>query len=105
MLVVAPGDYGKPRPGVVVQSDRLAKSGSVIVCLVTGTIRDAPAVRIVLEPTAETGLRQRSQIMVDKLFTVPRDKCGPRIGQIEDTAIAELDGRLAFILGLAESVR
>ena len=72
-------------------------------CLVTGTIRDAPAFRITVEATSSTGLLQRSRIMVDKLVTVPRDKCGPRIGSIDREALLALDQSLAFVLGLTDS--
>ena len=97
------GDYGKPRPAVVVQSDRLDGSDSVLVCLLTSTMRAAPLHRLSLEPGAETGLRQKSQVMVDKIFAIRRDKCGPPIGRIGCEALIGLDHVLALVLGLAET--
>ena len=101
VLVVAPGDDGKARPSVVVQSNRLAESGGIIVCLVTGTIRDAPAFRITVEATSGTGLLQRSQIMVDKIHTVPRAKIGPSLGRLSDDEQIAVNRSLMLFLGLA----
>ena len=72
VLVAAPGDYGKPRPAVVVQSDTLtgAGIGSVVVCLITRHLTEAPLFRIRLEPSAQNGLRKSSDIMTDKVLAV-----------------------------------
>jgi mRNA interferase MazF len=101
-LVAVPGDYGKPRPAVIVQTDLLnATHDSVIVCLLTSHLTDAPAFRLDLEPAPSTGLRVRSQIMVDKLATVRRDRVRDRIGALDDAARLRLDRTLALVLGLA----
>ncbi len=75
------GDFGKPRPAVVVQTDRIADSGSTIVCLITSRLRSGLSVRRVdVAPTAENGLRKPSQIMVEKLNIVLNTKCGAAMG-------------------------
>jgi hypothetical protein len=43
--------------------------------------------------------------MVDKTSPARRSKCGPTIGRMQEGIMAELDERLAFILGLAERAR
>ncbi len=45
---------------------------SILVCLVTTTRRDAPFYRFRIEPTAENGLREPSDVMVDKIFALSR---------------------------------
>ena len=51
VIVAAPGDYGKPRPAVIVQSDAFPEShASVIVCQMTSELVDAPDFRIIIEP-------------------------------------------------------
>lgn len=92
----------KPRPAVVVQSDALLGTDSVLVALVTSTERDAPFFRLYLEPSNSTGLRQRSWVMVDKIFAVSRRKCGPAIGHIEQAALPNLQQMLLVMLGLAD---
>ena len=104
VTVSAAGDYGKPRPAVVVQSDYLtdAKLASVIVCLVSGTAQDTPAFRLTVGPAAGNGLRKTSQIMVDKLVAVRRSRIGKRIGRLDDETVLRLNRTLAFVVGLAE---
>ncbi|HEY9566801.1 MAG TPA: type II toxin-antitoxin system PemK/MazF family toxin [Thalassobaculum sp.] len=103
VTVAASGDFGKPRPAVVVQSDALpAEHASVIICQMTTTVVDAPDLRVTVEPSAVNGLRGRSQIMADKPVTVRRDRVGGRIGRLSDGDIARLNAALAFALGLAD---
>lgn len=60
VTVAAPGDYGKPRPAVIVQSDAFPDAhASVIVCQMTSSVADAPDFRVTLEPSAANGLRPR----------------------------------------------
>jgi mRNA interferase MazF len=103
VTVAAPGDFGKPRPAVVIQTDVIneAQPGSVIAALVTSTLRDVPLLRLQLEPTEQTGLQQPSQIMVDKLFTTRADKVGKVIGRLSDQELVALNRLLAFVIGIA----
>ena len=102
ITVASPGAYsGKPRPAVVVQANRwLGAHPSITLCPLTSTLIEAPLVRIIVEPSAMNGLRKRSQLMVDKLFTVPTGDIGSSIGRLETTVMAELDLALRDWLGL-----
>ena len=102
VTVAVQGDYGKPRPAVVIQSDWLAETDSVLVCLLTSTVREAPLYRFTILSTPETGLRQTSQVMVDKIMAVRRDKCGPAIGRLDEAAMLVLNRLLALVIGLAD---
>src|SRR5579859_1279414 len=83
VTVVAAGDYGKPRPAVVVQSDAFPdRHASVIICQMTSEIADAPMFRVTVEPRPENGLRMASQIMADKPVTVRRERIGQQIGRL-----------------------
>jgi mRNA interferase MazF len=42
VTVAVSGDYGKPRPALVIQTDHLPETDSVLVCLLTTTTHDAP---------------------------------------------------------------
>ena len=56
VAVAATGDYGEPRPAVIVQTDALpAQHASVVVCQMTSDLGDAPDFRITIEPTEEMG--------------------------------------------------
>ena len=99
-----PGDYGKkPRPALVIQSDRLIGSDSVLLCLLTSeedTRPDLP--RVAVAPTPANGLQLPSQIMVEKILAAKRSKCGKVVGRLEPDTMARVDAVLAFVVGLAD---
>jgi mRNA interferase MazF len=101
VTIVLPGAYGKPRPGLVVQSDLFDELGSITILPITSELRTAPLLRIPVEPTDANGLRRKSQIMIDKTQTVPRDKVGSTIGKLDANAIVAVDRALATFLGIA----
>lgn len=100
VTVVLQGDYGKPRPAVIVQSDAVASFDSVLICPLTTSVMDASTVRLVVDPTPGTGLSTRSEIMAEKLTAVSRRRLGVRIGPLPDAALEALSARLAFLLAL-----
>lgn len=103
MTVAASGDYGKPRPAVIVQTDALpAEHASVIVCQMTSDIAEASDFRVTIEPTENNGLRTRSQIMADKPVTIRRERVGRKIGSLDDKDVARLNVALAFVMGMAD---
>ena len=62
VIVATPGDYGKPRPAIVVQSDLFAELPSVVICPLTSMLRDdADQFRLEVRPSKRNGLRQMSQ--------------------------------------------
>jgi mRNA interferase MazF len=87
-----------------VQADTLTGGdlSSVVLCLISSQPVNAPAFRITVEPDAGNGLRERSQIMVDKILAVPRTRIGSVIGRLDDETLLRLNRTLAFVLGLAE---
>lgn len=102
VTVSAPGDYGKPRPAIIAQSDWLNETDSVLVILVTSTLRDAPIFRLTIEPSPENGLKAVSQVMVDKIMAFPRKKCGDVIGRLDRPQLATLNRMLSVVFGLAD---
>ena len=102
VTVALPGDYGKPRPAVVIQSERLAATDSLLVCPLTSTQRDAPLYRLAVAPDAENGLRQASDIMVDKITAVRRARVGTPIGSLGAAHLLALDHLLALAVGIAD---
>ena len=101
VAVAIPGDYGKPRPALVVQSDLFNEThASITVLPVTSTIVDTPLFRVTVEPSRENGLRTISQIMVDKVTTVRRQRLGQTIGPLEDEAMVRVSRALALWFGI-----
>ena len=101
MTVAMPGDFGKPRPALVIQSDLFAEAATVTVLLVSGTPQDAPLLRVPVLPDDANGLRKPSQIMVDKVMTIRRDKIGETIGRLDAETMASVTRSLAVFLGFA----
>jgi mRNA interferase MazF len=96
VVVAARGAYtGKPRPALVVQSDLFNPThASVTVCPITSDCVDAPLFRLTLPPGARTGLRAVSQVMIDKIVSVPRSAVTGEIGECNAGEVAEVEAGL-----------
>jgi mRNA interferase MazF len=68
---------------------------------VSGTLVDAPLIRITIEPTVKNGLRNRSQVMLDKVVSVRRDKVGSIIGHLEAKTMLGVTRALAVFFAIA----
>jgi mRNA interferase MazF len=102
VTIAAPGEYGKPRPALVIQADVFNENhSSVTVAPLTSTIVDAPLFRITLDPTRQNGLNRVSQIMVDKVLTLPREKIGKRVGRLGNTLMIRVGRALSVWLGMS----
>jgi mRNA interferase MazF len=103
VTVAAAGDYGKPRPAVIVQTDAFPQThASVVVCQLTSELSDAPDFRITIDPSDKNGLRTHSQIMADKPVTIRRERIGRIIGHLSAEDVRRLNIALAFVMGLAD---
>jgi mRNA-degrading endonuclease toxin of MazEF toxin-antitoxin module len=91
-----------PHPAVVVQADRLARSATVIVALLTSAPRSAPERPPYLVPVAahEADLPKDGFIKCDQLATLPVTLLGPRVGRLNPEAIGRLNDALRFVLTL-----
>lgn len=69
---------------------------------VTGELRDTPLLRLRIEPSPENGLREPSQMMVDKAHTLRREKIGASFGQINDGVMVAASRALALFLSLRD---
>lgn len=101
VTVAAPGDYGKPRPALVVQSDLFEELPSVTLCLVTSALRDAPIFRITVDPSPDNGLQRVSQVQVDKVMAVARERIGRVIGRLDEATMLKVSRSLAVFVGVA----
>jgi mRNA interferase MazF len=101
VTVATSGDYGKPRPALVVQSDLFAELPSVVICPLTTTLRDdADQFRLEVDPSKKNGLREVSQIAIDKITVVPVTKIGDVIGEANDALLLRVNRALALFLGI-----
>jgi len=103
VTVIAPGDFGKPRPAVIIQGDslNLAEPNSTIVALITSTLQDAPLLRLTVEPSSQNGLKKLSQIQTNRIISIKTDRIGATIGRLSESQLVELNRLLALSIGLA----
>lgn len=89
------GDYGKPRPAIVVQSDLFNEvHESLTLCPITSDLKEAPLFRVSLRPKVSNGLKVESQVMVDKIVSIQRDKIKQKIGRLSETELHLLQAAL-----------
>lgn len=100
VIVAARGAYsGKPRPALIVQSNLFNEThASFTLCLITSDLQDAPLFRVPIDPSASNGLRDRSEVMIDKMFSAPRANLGSRVGSLAMQDIRRVDDALRLWL-------
>ncbi|MDV7391579.1 type II toxin-antitoxin system PemK/MazF family toxin, partial [Arthrospira platensis SPKY1] len=102
VTVAMQGDMGKPRPALVIQANQFSEHSSATVLPITSTMVAAPLLRVTLHPNPGNGLAKPSQVMVDKIMTVRREKLGPAFGRIDEDVLIEVERCLAVFLGIAK---
>lgn len=102
IVLAVHADLGKPRPAVVVQADTLNENAmTILVCPLTPDITERLPLRPVITASPGTGLRERSQIMTDKMLALRSDRIRGVLGSIDASTVDQLDRALLIVLGLA----
>lgn len=102
VTVALQGDYGKPRPALVVQANAFNDThASITVLPITSELLATPLFRITLDPLPANGLRAVSQVMVDKIISIRRERIGRQIGRVDDDTMVRVGRALAVWLGIA----
>jgi len=102
VTVAFQGDFGKPCPALIIQSDVFNEThATVTVLLMSSEIVAAPLFRITVVSTPENRLEKISQIQVDKIMTIRRDRIGAVIGRVDDETLVGVNRALAVWIGIA----
>ena len=102
VTVAMQGDFGKPRPALVIQSDVFNDiHATVTVALISSDLVQAPIFRLNVVPDVENGLNKESQIQIDKIMSVRKERLGSTLGQLDDMMLVRVNRALALWLGLA----
>ena len=102
VTVAIQGDFGKPRPALVLQSDVFSDiHATVTVALISSEIVQAPIFRLDIEPNETNGLSRPSQVQIDKIMSIRSEKIGSVIGELNDVMMVRVNRALALWLGLA----
>jgi len=102
VTIVMQGDFGKPRPALIIQANQFNEHSSVTVLPITSMIVNAPLLRVTLQPNSNNNLKKTSQVMIDKTMTVMREKIGPIFGHVGASTLLEIERCLAVFLGIAK---
>ncbi|NGO50656.1 type II toxin-antitoxin system PemK/MazF family toxin [Allomesorhizobium camelthorni] len=101
VIVSAKGDYGKPRPAVVIQNDRLEDwVESLTVCFLTTDLTTGRNLRVDVEPNSGNGLHGKSQVQIEKIMTFPKDKARGPVGRLSSDQMRAVDRGLLLLLDL-----
>jgi mRNA interferase MazF len=102
VTVAMQGDFGKPRPALVLQSDVFSDiHATVTVALISSEIVQAPIFRLDIEPNEANGLTRPSQVQIDKIMSIRSEKIGSVIGELNDVMMVRVNRAIALWLGLA----
>jgi len=102
VLINLSGDYGKPRPCVIVQNDLFHSLESVLIAPITSDVSvDVDIFRIILKPTKSNGLLKQSQIMLDKIVAVRKSKIKKVIGKLNRVQLADINKKIILLFGIS----
>ena len=102
MTVAPPGEFGKPRPALVLQSDGPALLETLTYLPITSDLLHVPDLRVPIAATVESSLRLDSQVMVDMIQTSSLAKFGQVIGHVDALTLIRVEAALAMHLGLVD---
>ncbi len=103
VIVAPPGEFGKPRPALVLQSDEGPLLETLTYLPITSDLAYFPDLRVPIAPTAENGLRLDSEVMIDMIQTSSLAKFGPVIGHVDALTLIRVEAALSMHLGLVDS--
>jgi hypothetical protein len=90
------------RPGTAWFLSSTSRCLAQLAAAMTSECSEAADFRVIIDPTANNGLRVISQVMADKPVTIWRERIGCRVGHLDEKDIARLNIGLAFVMGLAD---
>ncbi len=90
------------RPGLVIQND-IANAVSTypvtIVCALSSKIKGYPSM-VRVEPSAENGLTEPSEVNAAQIMTVQKDRLVTRRGRLSGEDMKAVEAKLAYMLSL-----
>jgi mRNA interferase MazF len=100
VTIIMQDTYTNPHPALIIQSDLFSVHPSVTILPVTSDLRSTPLFRILINPDEGNGLLKPSEVMVDKIQTVPQKKLGKVFGHMAEEDMLAINRTLAVFLGV-----
>ena len=94
---------GKPRPFLVLRSSHFAAHSMVTLVAFTTALIDTPTLRVTVQPTAQNGLRELSQAMIDHIQSARTTRIGAVICQLGAADMQAITRAVAVYLGFANA--
>jgi mRNA interferase MazF len=101
ITVAPPGEFGKPRPALVIQSDLALPATTITFLPITSDLRRVPLIRVPISPSGQNGLLKPSEVMVDMIQTSSSNRIGKVVGHLDKHTMQEVEQALMIHLGLA----
>lgn len=102
VAVALAGDFGEPRPAVVLRSDHFAAHQIVSIVPLTTFRREAALLRIDIAPSRGNGLTAPSQAMIDALQSVRVQRIDGIVGQLAAADLRRIAHAVVVYLGFAD---
>ncbi len=101
LLCSMSSDFGKVRPAVVVQNTLFNEvRNTITMCPLTTELIEEAVFRPTIKPTEESGLKTTSQIMVDKICSIKKERLKKNVGKLTEGEKQALDESIKLWLGL-----
>ena len=96
------GKNGRTRPWVVVQTNLLNEFlFTILVAPLTSEVKiEQEDFRPILRPSVDNGVKQISQVMLDRLTVMDNKEIIKKIGMLNKKDILHINQAMAFVLGL-----
>ena len=101
-IVAPPGEFGKPRPALIIQADITLPSPTVTYLPITSDLLRVPNTRISLQPSSQNGLRLESEVMIDLIQTSSLERFGQVVGHVDALTMIQVEAALSLHLGLVD---
>lgn len=100
ITVAPPGEFGKPRPALIIQSNLSLPAPTITFLPITSDLNRVPLIRIPIAPSSENGLQKPSEVMVDMIQTSTAARIGKIVGHLDRHTLQEVEAALLIHLGL-----
>ncbi len=90
----------KPRPVLIVQNDDLDLFDSIVLCLMTSQDSSDISTRVAIDPTEKNGLRKKSWVLTEKIYSARKGELGARIGTLSKEDMVKVSRQLSIVLDL-----
>lgn len=93
----------KTRPAVIIQNDISNQYSPItVVAAISSKFSDPPFPREVIIESAESGLLQRSAVVLNQIRSVDRQRLSKKIGALPPSSMRKVDEALRISLALVE---